>query len=426
MQGSEARGSLEQPVAQAAAVTPEGSGHVFGALRHGNYRLLVAGQFASSTAQWMEQVARGWLIYEMTDSAFLLGLVSAVRALPLLFFGLIGGVLADRLDRKRQLMTSQLLNMALNVCLATLVVTGLVQTWHVFLTAFLAGCVMAFQQPARQSLIPNTVPRVDLVNALALNSGILNLTRSIGPAVAGVLVSIIGVGGSYYFQAALFMGASLWTAQLSIDDKGRQCRQRESIWSGLLEGLNYVRNNQTVFVLLALSLLPVVLAQPYSSLIPVFARDVYHVGPTGLGIFLGATGAGAIVGALQVAALGDFRWKGWYMLGVVMAFGLSLVGFALTPWPWLAVALLGVAGFSQTSYRIVNQSLLHTNTIDEFRGRVMSVYLLDRGLAPLGSLLAGTLASFMGAPAAVSVLGAATFLVAVVVAASVPQVRRMS
>ncbi len=406
---------------------PAGSGQLARSLAYPNFRLLFAGQVSTAAAQWMEQVTRGWLIYEMTGSVFLLGLVQAVRAAPLLFLGPFGGVLADRMDRRRQLMVAQLLNMALNALLATLIVTRQVQVWHVFATALLAGCVMAFQQPARQSLLPGTVPRRDLANAVALNSMALNLSHSVGAAIAGILVSTIGTGGAYYFQAALFLIASLWTYQLAVPDHDLPHKRRqETMWDSLTEGFRYIAGNQTVFILLVLALLPIVLAQPYNTLLPVFADDVYRTGPAGLGLLVGAAGIGAFAGAFQVAALGDFRRKGWYVLGILMVFGLSLVLFALTPWLWLALPLLGTVGFAQTSYRVVNQTLLQKNTDDEFMGRVMSIYLLDRGVAPLGSLLAGTLATFLGAPTAVGLLGGATFLVAAVVAATVPALRRVS
>jgi MFS family permease len=400
---------------------------LFRSLAHADFRLLLAGQVSTSTAQWMEQVTRGWLIYDMTGSVFLLGLVQAARAAPFLLLGPFGGVLADRLDRQRQLMVSQLLNMALHLTLATLIVMGRVEVWHVFATALLAGCVMAFQQPARQSLIPNVVPSGDLANAVALNAVALNLSRSLGPAVAGVLVSVLGTGGAYYFQAGMFLVASLWTLQLGLAGASRRHgRPQESLFGSMREGFVYISGNRTVFSLLLLALLPIVLAQPYTSLLPAFARDVYATGPTGLGLLLGATGVGAALGAFLVAGLGDFRRKGLYLLSVVMLFGVALVAFATTPTLWLAVPVLGVVGFAQTSYRVVDQTLLQSNTRDEFRGRVMSIYLLDRGMAPLGSLLAGTLATFLGAPMAVGLMGAGTFLVAVLVLARVPTLRRLT
>ena len=416
-----ATGETGQPGEGRPPASPARFQQMARSLRHSNFRFLLAGQVSTSTAVWMEQLTRGWLVYEMTDSVFLLGLVQAVRSLPLLLLGLFGGVFADRLDRKRQLMVAQLLNMGLNFVLATLIVTGLVEIWQVFATAFLAGCVMAFQQPARQSLLPNTVPRSDLVNAVGLNSLALNSCHTLGPAIAGVMVALAGLGVTYYFQGALFLVASLWTAQLKVSGGLRPGHDAgKSMWGSLAEGLGYIRGNQVVFTLLVLALLPLVLATPVIALLPAFAGDVFDVGPEGLGLLLGANGVGSVLGAFVVVSLGDFQHKGWYLLGAVMVLGLALVSFALSPWLWAAMLMLALVGFAQTGYRVLNQTLLHTNTEDGYRGRVMSVYLLDRGVAPLGALLAGTIAAFLGAPFAVAVLGALTFLTAALVAATVP------
>jgi MFS family permease len=397
---------------------------MFRSLRYPNFRLLIAGQLATSSAQWMEQVARGWLVYEMTGSPLLLGAVQATRAFPLLIFGLLGGVLADRLDRKRQMVLAQNANAVLNLILAALVITGRVEAWHVFVTAALAGSVMAFQQPARQSMIPDLVDRGDLMNAVALNSGVLNTMRTLGPTLAGVIVAVVGVGGCYIFQAALFVFASIWTVQIDAPD--RRLRQRTTMWGSFTEGVTYVRTNTTVLALLALALVPIVLAQPYSALVPVFARDVYNIGAIGQGVLLAAPGFGAVIGAFWVARLNESSNAASMLLlaGVVM-FGGGLVAFALSPWLPLALVALLVVGVASTSYRAVNQTLLQTHTEDAYRGRVMSMYLLDRGMAPLGALLAGTLAAGYGVRDAVAVLGILTAAFAVAIAVRVPRLRNL-
>jgi MFS transporter, DHA1 family, staphyloferrin A biosynthesis exporter len=383
---------------------------------------------ATSSAQWMEQVSRGWLVYDMTGSPLLLGAVQASRALPLLVFGLIGGVIADRFDRKRQLILAQHANMVLNVFLAALILTRRVETWHVFLTAVLAGSVMAFQQPARQSLIPDVVEREHLMNAIALNSGVLNSTRTLGPTIAGLLIAVVGVGGSYLFQAGLFLFASIWTTQLAVENLGQPWRRdrRRSMWGSMLDGLGYVKTNTTVLGLLGLALVPIILAQPYSSLVPVFARDVFQIGAIGQGVLLSVPGIGAVIGAFVIAGQGDASWKSMVMIGGVVAFGVGLVGFALSPWLAGALLALLVVGAASTSYRAVNQTMLQLHTEDEFRGRVMSIYLLDRGLAPLGSLLAGGLATAFNARDAVAIMGALTIAFAFLIAFRVPQLRDLT
>jgi len=396
---------------------------MFRSLRYPNFRLLIAGQFATSSAQWMEQVARGWLVYEMTGSPLLLGAVQATRAMPLLIFGLLGGVLADRLDRKRQMVLAQNANAVLNLVLAVLVISGRVEAWHVFVTAALAGSVMAFQQPARQSMIPDLVDRPDLMNAVALNSGVLNTMRTLGPTLAGVIVAVVGVGGCYVFQAALFVFASIWTVQIDVPD--RPVRRRATIWGSFTEGVTYVRSNSTILALLALALIPIVLAQPYSALVPVFARDIFDIGAIGQGVLLAAPGFGAVIGAFGVARLNEGTSTSVLLLAGVFLFGGGLIAFALSPWLSLALVALLVVGIASTSYRAVNQTLLQTHTEDEYRGRVMSMYLLDRGMAPLGALLAGALAAGYGARYAVAVLGMLTAVFAAVIAIRVPRLRSL-
>jgi MFS family permease len=401
---------------------------MFSSLRYPNYRLLIAGQVTTSSAQWMEQVSRGWLVYDMTGSPLLLGLVQASRALPLLVFGLVGGVLADRFDRKRQMILAQNANMVLNLILAALVITQRVETWHVLVTAVLAGAVQAFQQPARQSMIPEIVERKDLMNAIALNSGILNTTRTLGPTVAGLLIAVIGVGGSYIFQAFLFLFASIWTAQIDIPLTAvrRMRRDSGSIWDSLVDGLGYVRARPIVLTLLAISLIPIILAQPYSALVPVFARDVFAIGAVGQGVLLSVPGIGAVIGAFAIAGIGDTSAKSMILLGGVVAFGIGLVAFALSPWLAGALLALLVVGAASTSYRAVNQTLLQTHTDEAYRGRVMSIYLLDRGLAPLGSLLVGTLAAAFGARDAVAIMGFLTAAFAGVVVLRIPRIRALA
>ncbi len=405
--------------------SPSPSYGTFRSLRHAGFRLLIAAQLSTSFASWMEQVARGWLVYEMTGSATALGLVQACRAAPLLIFGLWAGVAADRYDRKRQLLLAQNANAVLNVILAALIITGRVQPWHVFATAFMAGSVMAFQSPARQSIIPDVVGRDDLMNAIALNSGVVNGSRTIGPAIAGLIIAVVGVGGSYIVQALLFVLASWWTAKMTVS-RLQPVAAGETAWQSLLDGFRYIRGRPVVVMLLLIAIIPILLAQPYQSLMPVFARDIYEIGPLGQGILLSASGVGAVLGALANATWGDTGWKGLHMLIGLVLFGVGLIAFALSPWLALALIALGFVGGANTSYRAVTQALLQTHTDDAYRGRVMSIYLLDRGFAPLGSVVAGLLTDAMGARSAVVALGGMTVLVAGAALASMPRLWRLN
>jgi predicted MFS family arabinose efflux permease len=413
-----------------SAASPSGVARLwdptFHSLRHPSFRLLLAGQFATSTPHWMDMVTRGWLIYTLTGSALLLGAIWATRGLPLLLLTLIGGVAADRFDRKRQLILAQNVNAILNCILAVLVLTGLVEVWHVFVTAFFSGAAVAFQQPARQSLIPRTVTKDDLDNAVALNSTVLNLTRALGPMLGGLSVGLLGIAGGYACQAGLLFCASVWTRQIRLHEaSGRVGRKRrdEGWWTSLANGFHYSMRHPTVMPLLLLGLLPTLLAQPWTTLAPVFAEDVFQIGAEGLGLLLSASGFGAVLGALVVARADRQARRASVVLGCIVVFGVGLIAFALISSLVLGLLCLGVVGAMGTAYRAINQTMVLAATDSEYQGRVISFYQLDRGLSPLGSLLAGALADLIGAPGAVAAMGVATCAAALVIAASAPRLR---
>jgi MFS family permease len=435
----------------------------FESLHIRDYRLLWLGQTGTSMGQWMDQVSRGWLMYHITGSALQLGGVSAMRAVPMILFGVAAGVVADRYGRKAQLIISQVTNVLLNLTLATLVLTGLIQPWHLYVTALFAGTVQAFQQPARQSLISELVGKRHLTNAIALNSAVLNLSRSIGPAIAGALIAVIGVDGSYYAQAGLYGWATIWTMQMNVPGEpgrigrlgsalsrapagqpssrtdgstataetdlpqrpGRRPQVEGSFFGSMKEGLRYVATNDLILSLMMLGLAPVLLGMPYASLMPVFALDVLQVGSVGQGILLMSAGLGALIGALFIASLRSFRRKGMLMLGGAMMFGLSLIAFSRSTWMPLSMLCLFLAGMSNTSYTSQDQTIIQTIAPDHMRGRVLSIYLLNRGLMPLGSLLAGALASWLGGPSAVLLMGMACTAIALIVAIRTPRIRQL-
>ena len=394
----------------------------FVSLQFRDYRLLWLGQLCTSMGQWMDQVARGWLVYDLTGSPFLLGAVTATRALPLLFFGVLAGVVADRFGRKSQLIISQIGNGLINLLLAILVLTHHVEVWHVFATGFVAGTLQAFQQPARQALISDLVGERHIMNAVALNSAVLNLSRSIGPAVAGYLIAWVGSDGSYFAQSLIYFVATIWTFQMRVPKKSlaQERNREESLLAGLQEGFRYIRNNETVLMLLVLALVPLLLGQPYSSLLPVFAKEVLSIGAQGLGFLYTAAGLGALIGALYIAAAGHFQHQGRLLLGGAGLFGVGLVGLSLSSWLPISLACLAIIGFANTSYNALANAILQTGTPPELRGRVLSVYLLNRGLVPLGTLFAGTLATLFHTPIAIGVMGTACALLALGAGLRVP------
>src|SRR5262249_30515432 len=306
-----------------------GLGHTFVSLHLRDYRLLWLGQLSTNMGQWMDQVTRGWLIYQITGSALQLGLVTALRGLPMLFFGVLAGAVADRSNRKAQLILAQVVNAILNVLLATLVLLHRVQPWHVYVTGLLVGTVQAFQQPARQTLISDIVGARYLMNALALNAMAMNVARAIGPAVAGILIALTGTHGSYYVQAAMFVLATLWTFQMRVPAGSREAvaARREPFWHSVAAGLAFVVQDRDIRTLMILAHGPLTLGMPYMSLLPIFAKDVLHGGASMQGLLTTIIGIGSVLGSLWVAAMqGRYSYG---RTGVVGGggFGGSVVGF---------------------------------------------------------------------------------------------------
>jgi MFS family permease len=406
--------------------------HTFESLGLRDYRLLWLGQLSTSMGIWMDQVTRTWLIYTLTHSALQLGLVSAVRGIPFIVFGAIAGAVADRYGRKAQLIIAQVVNAILNIILATLVLTGHVQPWHVYVTAFLNGTAQAFQAPGRQALINDLVGREHLLNAIALNSAAVNLSRSVGPALSGVLIQGLGVDMSYFIQAGLFALATVWTIQIRVPESHGSPEEEskhlanQSLLSSTREGLAYIISNRLILALMVLGLAPVAMGMPFVSLMPIFAIDVFHGEAATQGLLLTMLGMGAIVGALTIASLGRKQTSGKLLIGGAAGFGLCLMLFSQSPVVLVAAFFILLAGFFNSSYTSQDQTIIQLLTPSPFRGRVLGVYMLNYGLMPIGSLFAGILATFLGGPWAVTVMGTSCFLLAVGVGFCVPSLWQLS
>ena len=380
--------------------------HTFDSLRIRDYRLLWLGQLDTSLGQWMDSITRGYLIYHITSSPLQLGLAAAMRGIPLFLFGIVAGALADRSGRKAQLIVAQVTNAVLNLILATLVLTNRVQPWHVYVTGFLAGTVQAFQNPARQTLVSDVAGPRHLLNALALNSMALNSSRAVGPAFAGLLIATVGVHGSYYVQAFMFLLATMWTIQMRIPERSPESARvaREPLFQSIKAGFAYVRTNSNIRTQLILALGPLTLGMPFTNMMPIFARDVLHGGAQLQGFLLSAFGIGSLLGALVVASIP--RRHAYALPAVIGAvvFSLTLFFFGLSHWVWLSLACTFISGIFMTTYQTQNQALLQLSAPRHIRGRVMSFYLINRATVPIGTLFAGALAHYFGGPAAVRMM----------------------
>lgn len=393
-------------------------------LAYRNYRLVCLSQFCSGLAYWMELATTGWLVFHLTGSGLFLGVVTGARSLPLLALSMVGGVFADRFNRQRLLSVSQTVAVMVNLILGLLVATGLVNEWHLLLGSLASGAAIAFQNPARQSLISQIVPRAHLLNAVAMNGAAINLSRSFGPAVAGAILAVGGPTFAYGAQTVAYLAAFFAILFVRLPQL-RRSPARGSVRTEMLDGLRYAAANRVVLGLLLVALVPQVLGQPYISLMPIFAVAVLGIGASGLGLLLAAPGLGALLGLAWLAAAGDRPHQGNWAIAFAVAFGLSLVGFALSPWLGLSLPLLVLSGLCQTATNSLVQALLQMHTPDSYRGRVMSLYLLDRGLTPFGSVLAGGTADLLGAPAAIALMAGAAALLSLATALRLPEIRKL-
>jgi MFS family permease len=414
-----------EPAAQTANHSYSFFRKTFSSLRHANYRYLWFGTVFMSGGQWIQQVTLGWLVYDLAGSAVLLGVLNGLRALPFLIASPIAGVAADRMDRRRLVLCSESLLVIASIAMGALVAAGLLEVWHLFVFTAVTGISWAFIDPIRQSMVPMLVPKQDLMNAVALNSAAFNMTKVIGPSLGGILIVAFGVSGNFFIQGLTYAGVLVFVYWMVVPATPAQARLASPL-ANLKEGLAYVWSNPIVFALMSAALVPRIFAMPFQTLMPVFQKDVLQVGPEGLGMLLAAPGLGALLAGLTLATLSSrIRRQGIFMLASLVMLGIMMNLFSWsTSFPVAITALIGEGAF-QIFYMATTNTMLQLIVPDHLRGRVMSIYALDRGLMPVGSLLAGISAHYIGAPATVSLMGATVIVLALLVAWLAPVVRRL-
>ncbi len=397
----------------------------FRTLRYRNYRLFFGGQFISLIGTWMQQIAMTWLVYRLTNSAFLLGIVGFASQMPSFLLSPFAGVLADRLNRHRVVIATQVLAMVQALILAILTLTSTISIWHIIVLSTFLGLVNAFDIPARQSFLLDMIEnKEDLGNAIALNSSMFNGARLIGPSIAGLVIAAIGEGPCFLLNALSFIAviAALLAMRLPAQKKKPQHR---GMLHGFKEGFNYAFGFMPIKYILILLALVSMMGMPYSVLMPIVAKDILHGGPHTLGFLMGATGIGALTGALYLASrksvIGLARW---IALSAAI-FGIGLVGFSFSRSLWISMALLFVVGFGIMVQMAASNTILQTIADDDKRGRVMSFYTMAfMGIAPFGSLMAGSLAGEIGAPLTLFISGIACMIGAIAFAGKLPLLRK--
>ncbi len=393
------------------------------ALRHRNYRLFFGGQLISLTGTWMQMVAQSWLVYRLTGSAVLLGFVGFSGQIPVFLLAPLGGSVPDRLNRRRILVATQTTSMLLAFLLAALTLTGYVEVWHVFVLASLLGITNAFDIPTRQAFVVDMVGKEDLINAIALNSSMINGARIVGPAMAGVLLDVLGEGWCFFANGVSFLAVIAGLLLMSMTPQ-TPVPLPGSALASIIEGFRYVKHTRPIRALLLLLGLVSLMGMPYAVLMPIFADQILHGGARGLGLLLGATGLGALAGSLILAAKSGIHGLGRWVALAALGFGVSLVLFSLSRSFWLSAALLLPVGFCMIIEMASSNTLIQTLVSDELRGRVMAVYsMMFMGMAPFGALLAGSLAHSLGAPATVALGGLACSAGALVFAWRLPALR---
>jgi MFS transporter, DHA1 family, staphyloferrin A biosynthesis exporter len=404
-------GPPEAP-AEAETSEEEHSGGTFRSLKYRDYRLLWIGTLFTSSGQWIQQITVGWLTWELTSSAFLLGAVNGFRALPLLVFAPLGGVAADRVERKHLMQMTQIGLLIATAIMAAIVFSGQLKLWHLFAFTFITGIAWAFNNPVRQSVVVNLVPKHDLMNALALNSAGFNITRIVGPSIGGFMIAHLGGGENFTLQSFFYVGVIAMVGMMTIPALAAR-KNIVSVRRNLTDGFGYVMRHRQLRIQLALAFVPTVLAFPYMALMPIFAEEVLGRGAEGYGILSSAVGVGAVIGTLMLATLRSVSRKGLLLLGAVMLLGVSLILFSLSRSLELSCLILVLTGAAQMAYLTTNQTILQLTIDDEMRGRVMGIYMLSQGMMPLGGLIGGALADLTSAPTAVMILGGCVCFMAV-------------
>jgi predicted MFS family arabinose efflux permease len=384
---------------------------VFKAFQYRDFRLMWVGACTSSIGTWMQIVAQGWLIYRLSHSAFLLALDQFLAGIPIFLFSLIGGVVADRVERRKILLISQYIQMASASILTLLVAIGIVHIWEILCLSFVSGLAQAFGGPAYQALIPTLVDRDDMPNAIALNSIQFNLAVTVGPALAGITLARLGEKWCFGLNALSFAAPIISLSMISA--RFLPPKSAESMFYSLKQGIVFIRQQGAMVALIVLAFLMTFLSMPMRTYIPVFVKDIFHRGPETYGNLLSLMGVGSICGSLMVAGLGNISHKGRFALTTLILMGAGISGFSLSKLLPFSYAMLVLVGASMMAVFATVTSLVQLIVTNEMRGRVMSVYnCAFRGGMPMGNLVSGWLVPAFTAPIVLGVNGFLLVLVA--------------
>jgi len=402
------------------------SGRVLRALSHRNYRLFFAGQSISLVGTWMTRVATSWLVYRLTNSALLLGVVGFAGQIPSFILAPFAGVLVDRWDRHRLLIVTQVLALLQSLAMALLTMTGAIKMRHIIVLSVVQGLINAFDMPARQAFVVEMVDRrEDLANAIALNSSMVNAARLLGPSIGGGVIAALGEGWCFMIDAISYLAVVGSLIAMRIGRRLAQPNTDANILQQLREGWSYATRFAPIRNILLLLAFVSLVGMPYTVLMPVFANEVLHGGPNTLGVLMAASGVGALTGAVFLAARKTGLGLGKFIPMMAGAFGAGLIAFSFSRVLWLSLVLMVVTGMGFMVQMAVSNTVLQTIVDEDKRGRVMSFYTMSfMGTAPFGSLLAGILAERIGSPRTLLFGGVGCIVGVIWFAATLPELRR--
>jgi MFS family permease len=398
----------------------------FRALHYSSYRYMWLGHLAQSATMWMEQVVRPLLILEMTGSPLQVGFVIAVRTVPQFLFGLLAGVVADRHNKRLVLLSGEAVTMLMHLILAALILTGRIEVWHVFVTGFIAGGSMAFNGPARQSMIPRLVPSDILLNAFALNTSAGNIMRVLGAGLAGVLLIFLDYGEVYLLNGIIFIFVLWMTAKITLVEKSGVAK-KTSMLHDLLEGFRYMVANRIILYLVGMALVLFVIGMSYQQVfVPLLALDVLHIGRSGAGWMMALSGIGALIGSLLLASIKQLPRRGLILMGFLVILGLALLLLSQSRWFFLSAIALIISGGMSTAYMSLNTSLLVEQSPQNFHGRVLSIMTLDRGFISVGAIMAGGLAETLGPQFGLAVIASTCIGITALLFFFIPALRKIN
>jgi MFS family permease len=400
--------------------------NVLRSLRNRNYRLFFVGQGISLIGTWMQQLAMSWLVYRLTGSAFLLGVVSFSGQIPISIVAPFAGVIADKLNRHKILFVTQTLAMIQALVLAILVMTDRILSWHIIALSIFLGIINGFDMPTRQAFVYEMVDiEEDLPNAIALNSMIFNGARLIGPSVAGLVIELLGESACFFLNAASFLAVLVSLALIRISPKKDFTRHNGPVFTGLKDGLSYAFGSVPIRTILLLLAIVSLFTMPYAVLMPVFAKDILHGGPRTLGFLMGAVGIGAIVGAVFLASRKSIQGIDKIMILAVGILGSSIILFSFSRLLTFSLFMMLLTGVGLMVQMASANTILQSIVDVDKRGRVMSLYTMSfMGMAPFGSLLAGFIASSIGAPHTILISGIFCLFAAAIFSRKLPEIRK--